>query len=147
MKKIIRLAVLLLTASFLSGMPLIGSAAHVVTLGTFKISLGSYADWNNRAAESGNCDLYQLDCSLDEDEHRVVGDSTTTANSAAELQSLVWQFGFSCLDQAAVFADIGQHVYPDVGEFGGPLHRHFEKEANRCWDHYDNIYQSNKDKF
>ncbi len=147
MKKITRLTMLLLTASFLAGMPLIGSATHTVTLGTFKFSLGDYADWNDRAAESDNCDLYGLDCSLDDDEHRVVGDNTTTATSADELQNLAWQFGFSCLDKSAAFINIGKHVYPDVGEFGGPLHRYFEKEANRCWDHYDDIYQANKDKF
>ena len=120
---------------------------YTVTLGTFRISMGDYHDWNARAGSSVQCQEYGLDCLLDSDTYRVVGDNTTTATSAPQLQQLYWKFGFECLDKAGLFIIRGKHVYPEVGEFEGPLHQHFLKEANRCWDHYDNIYETNKDKF
>ncbi len=126
--------------------PFLVLAEHSVTPGTFTIALGSYSDWNARIADS-QCGFYGLDCELDNDEHRVVGDNTTTANSASQLQAIYYQFGFECLDKAARFADIGDQLYPDVGQYGGPLHNFFQGEANRCWNHYDKIYRDNKDLF
>ncbi len=122
-------------------------AQAVVYPGTYTISLGTYSDWNTQAAASEACDLYELQCELDSDEYRVVGDTTSSASTASELQTLTQSFGFECLDKAAVFADIGQHVYPDVGYYDGPLHQHFVAEANKCWNHYDKVYQDNKDSF
>ena len=118
----------------------------IVYPGTYTISLGKYSDWNSRIADS-KCGFYGLDCELDNDENRVVGDSTSSAGSASALRELTWQFGFDCLEKAARFSDIGQHVYPEVGAYGGPLHAFFEAEANRCWNHYDQIYENNQGQF
>ncbi|MCY4218853.1 MAG: hypothetical protein OXE56_06245 [Gammaproteobacteria bacterium] len=114
--------------------------------GTFEISLGDYSDWNARVAES-NCEVLGLECELDDDEYRVVGDKMSSASSKQELRDLTWEFGFECLDKAAVFIDRGQHIYPNVGEFGGQLFTFFLAEANRCWDYYDDFYERNKAKF
>ena len=123
-------------------------AQHVVFPGTLKISLGTYTDWNSQAEVSTICiNNPHIVCKLDSDEYRVVGDTTSSASTADELKTLTQSFGFECLDKAARFADVGQYVYPDVGYYQGPLHQHFESEANRCWDHYDDIYQDNKDDY
>ncbi len=112
-----------------------------ITPRTFEFSLGKYSDWNERAELTEECALDSLDCLLDEDEHRVVGDNTSTAATRSELRQLTFKFGIECLDKSAVFINIGKYVYPDEGEFQGPLHNHFVSEANRCWDHYDDIYE------
>ncbi len=114
--------------------------------GAFKISLGDYSDWNTRAAGS-NCQDLGLECVLDNDKYRVVGNTTSHASSASELRELTWKLGFECLDKVAVFIDRGQHVYPDKGEYGGELFAYFLAEGNRCWNHYDGIYEKNKDEY
>lgn len=126
--------------------PSMAFAQHIVTPGPFTISLGDYSDWTDRAAES-NCADLGVNCDIDSDEYRVVGDNSSNASSAEELSDLCQTFGFECLDKAAVFADQGQYVYPDVGQPNDPLHNHFVSEANRCWNFYDNIYKNNKDKY
>ncbi len=145
-RKIAILAILLF-------IPSVALSQHTVYPNTFKIALkdngsNDYSDWNDRAAES-NCADLGINCTLDNDEHRVVGNTTSYATSAADLKSLVEgsEFGLDCLDKAAVFADRGQYVYPDVGYYEGPLHNFFVGEANRCWNHYQKIYTDNKDKF
>ena len=137
---------LLAALIFISPMTAAQIGGIVVYPGTYTISLGKYSDWNSRVADS-KCRLYGLDCELDNDKNRVVGDTASSASSASELRELTWQFGFDCLDKAARFSDIGQHVYPDTGAYGGPLHAFFEAEANRCWDHYDQVYEKNKNLF
>ena len=142
MKNLILFAVLLLVPSS------VVLAQHVVYPGTFTISLGSYTDWNTQAEDSTVCNNNpQIVCKLDADEYRVVGDTTSSASTADDLKTLTQSFGTDCLDKAARFVDVGQYVYPDVGYYEGPLHQYFVGEANRCWDHYDAIYENNKDDF
>ncbi len=133
--------------------PSVVLSQHTVFPNTFEIALkdsgsNDYSDWNARAAAS-NCANLGINCILDNDEHRLVGNTTSFATSADDLKTLIEgaEFGLDCLDKAAVFVDRGQHVYPDVGYYEGPLHQFFVGEANRCWDHYQKIYEDNKDKF
>ena len=150
MKKITVFAILLFVPSAV--LP-----QHTVYPGTFTISLGIYTDWNDRAVACDDIEfITETNCELDNDENRVVGDNTSSASTADELKILIegieaihgfHGFWFRCLDKAAVFADIGQYVYPEEGSYGGPLQQFFEEEANRCWNHYSDIFEQNKDKF
>ena len=119
-----------------------------VVPGTFDIDLGKYDNWNARA-NTAHCNEVQVDCTITT-EHTTVGNTTERANTESELKSLSYKFGFKCLEKAAVLHDKGQKafvgVYPDDLGYGGILMKHFEAEANRCWNHYFAIYEDLKDK-
>ncbi len=125
-----------------------GTCTSGVTPGTFDIDLGKYSNWN-ATANTTHCNEVRFDCTITP-AHTKVGNTTDSADTQSELRSLMYQFGFECLDKAAVLNDKGQQafvgVYPDDLSFQGVLFNHFQAEANRCWNHYAAIFEELKDK-
>ena len=119
-----------------------------VVLGEFNISLGKYSSWNSMRNTS-HCNTVQVDCSISPVDTKV-GNTTKTVDTLGELGTLVYEFGFECLDKAAVLNDKGQQAFKDVYiedlGFQGTLWNHFQSEANRCWNHYFGIYEELKNK-
>ncbi|MCY4342084.1 MAG: hypothetical protein OXE83_00725 [Gammaproteobacteria bacterium] len=111
------------------------------TPGEYRIDMGKYADWNAQANHN-HCDLVRVDCSINHD-HMVVGDLTRSASGLSEFNTLVQGpggLGFECLEKAGFLAYRGQIAFKGVFDadlgYQGPLMRHFQSEANACWDHF-----------
>ncbi|MCY4278019.1 MAG: hypothetical protein OXE81_09330 [Gammaproteobacteria bacterium] len=109
--------------------------------GEYRIDMGKYDNWNAQANHS-HCDVVRVDCSITHD-HTVVGDVTRSASGLTDLNTLVQGpggLGFECLEKAGFLAYRGQIAFKGVFDddlgYQGPLMRHFQSEANACWDHY-----------
>ena len=121
-----------------------------VSPGDFNISLGKYSNWNS-IANINYCNevRYAYSCEITSSD-TTVGNTTDSADTKVELEALIYKFGFECLDKAATLADKGQKAFTDVFPedlgFPGALYTYFQAEANRCWNHYFDYYESIKDK-
>ena len=147
MKKTIAILAVLLSLSFSVASSNASACKSVVFPGTFTINLGKYSNWNSKMNKN-YCSEIQLDCSIN-NSHTTVGNSTETANTSQKLKTLIEKFRFECLDKAAELNNKGQKaffdVYSDDLGYQGTLWTYFEKEANKCWNHYQNIYDKLKD--
>ena len=108
------------------------------------IDLGKYSNWNSEFNRS-HCSAIQFDCSIDSS-HTRVGDTTVSATSLSELNSLITGsdgLAYECLDKAAELIDKGKQAFVGVYDsdlgYQGVLWQHFQDEGNECYDHYMDV--------